>query len=193
MKTDTVPLIPEWWQTRIGSDRPQLVVVFKLKNESNNGKNKANRWSLTIPHFDGSGTQTNIQKKLKLIPDYDKGNYQGMLTLKYNSKLIIYAKSIIEAERFIKKIVTSNLIDKKYLDKANYDIKVGKIKGNFKEIRVTPTYAKYYSTGQKNLGLPNLLCKTYKDFLTRTRRSQNKSYTRLDFCRKTWLIIIYIE
>ena len=151
VKSDTIPVIPEWWQARVGSDRPQLVVAFRPKNRSNEPKNKASKWALTIPHFDASGSQVNIQKKLKLIPDYEKGNYQGMLTLKDNSKLIIYAKSIIEAERFIKKIVTSNLIDKKYLDKTNYDIKVGKIKGNFKEIRVTPTCAKYFSTGQQNL------------------------------------------
>ena len=123
--------------------------MFKPKNESNNLKNKTSKWSLTIPHFDVTGSK--IKTKLKLIPDYEKGNYQGMLTLKDNSKLIIYAKSITEAEKFIKKIVTSNLIDKKYLDKTNYDVKVGKIKGNFKEVKVTPTYAKYYSTGQKNL------------------------------------------
>ncbi len=151
VKSETVPLIPEFWNMRVGSARPQLVVAFRPKNRSNEPKNKASKWALTIPHFDATGTQTNIQKKLKLIPEYEKGNYQGTLTLKDNSKLIIYAKSIIEAERFIKKIVTSNLIDKKYLDKTNYEIKVGKIKGNYKEIRVTPTYAKYFSTGQKNL------------------------------------------
>ncbi len=151
VKSETVPLIPEFWNMRVGSERPQLVVAFRPKNRSKNLKNKDSKWALTIPHFDTTGTQTNIQKKLKLIPEYEKGNYQGTLTLKDNSKLIIYAKSIIEAERFIKKIVTSNLIDKKYLDKTNYEIKVGKIKGNYKEIRVTPTYAKYFSTGQKNL------------------------------------------
>ena len=144
IKTDTVPVIPEWWQARVGSDRPQLVVVFKAKNENSNS-----RWSLGIPHF--NATPKNLKSKLKLIPDYTKGNYQGILTLKDNSKLIIYAKSINESENFIKKIVTSNLINSKYLDKNNYDIKVGKIKGNFKEVKVTPTYAKYFSTGQKNL------------------------------------------
>ena len=148
IKTDTVPVIPEWWAMKVGSNRPQLVVVFKPKNDSVI-QNKNSRWSLTIPHF--RATTSNFKNQLKLIPDYDKGRYQGTLTLKDNSKLIIYAKSITEAERFIKRIVSNNLIDSRYINPTDYDIKTGKIKGNFKEIKVTPTYAKYFSTGQKNL------------------------------------------
>ena len=151
IKTDTVPVIPEWWQARVGSERPQLVVVFKPKNE-NNTKGKKSRWSLTIPHFNAS--ISNVERQLRLIPDYTKGQYQGVLTLKDNSKLIVYAKSINEAERFIKKIVSSNLIDPKYIvnkTRIENDIKLGRANGNFKEITVTPTSAKYFSTGQKNL------------------------------------------
>ncbi|MDJ0577431.1 MAG: hypothetical protein QNJ65_20005 [Xenococcaceae cyanobacterium MO_234.B1] len=59
VKTDTVPLIPEFWNMRGGSARPQLVVAFRPKNRSNEPKNKASKWALTIPHFDAGGTQTN--------------------------------------------------------------------------------------------------------------------------------------
>ncbi len=153
IKTDTVPVIPEWWQARVGSDRPQLVVTFRPKNVSSNKSKKSDsKWCLTIPHFQAS--KSNIQQQLRLIPDYTKGQYQGVLTLKDNSKLIVYAKSINEAERFIKKIVSSDLIDPKYIvnkTRIENDIKLGRANGNFKEITVTPTAAKYFSTGQKNL------------------------------------------
>ncbi|MDJ0577884.1 MAG: hypothetical protein QNJ65_22335 [Xenococcaceae cyanobacterium MO_234.B1] len=146
--TNTAPVIPEYWAMKVGSNRPQLVVVFKPKNNSNT-RDKNSRWSLTIPHF--NATTSNLKNQLKLIPDYDKGRYQGILTLKDNSKLIIYAKSINEAETFIRKIVNNNLINNRYIDRSNYQLKTGKINGNFKEVKVTPTYAKYFATGQKNL------------------------------------------
>ncbi len=150
VKSDTVPVIPEYFPMRIGSERPQLVVVFKPK--SNKYPKQDSRWSLSIPHFDFN--QGNISNQLKKIPDYEKGKHQGTYTLKDNSKIIVYAKSGNEARKTIKKIVTSNLIKSKYIvdrTKIDDDIKVGEARGTYKEVLVTPTYAKYFSTGQKNL------------------------------------------
>ncbi len=150
VKSDTVPVIPEYFPMRIGSERPQLVVVFKPK--SSNYPKQDSRWSLSIPHFDFN--QGNISNQLKKIPDYEKGKHQGVYTLKDNSKIILYAKSGNEARKTIKKIITSNLIKTKYIvDRNSLDenIKVGEVRGTYKEVLVTPTYAKYFSTGQKNL------------------------------------------
>ncbi len=75
-------------------------------------------------------------------------------TLKDNSKIILYAKSGNEARKTIKKIITSNLIKTKYIvdrNRLDENIKVGEVRGTYKEVLVTPTYAKYFSTGQKNL------------------------------------------
>ena len=86
--------------------------------------------------------------------DYEKGKYQGTYTLKDNSKIIIYAKSAIEAKRVIRTILTRNLVKTRYItnrSRIDDDIKVGEAKGTYQELLVTPTYAKYFSTGQKNL------------------------------------------
>ncbi len=150
VKSDTVPVIPDSWQVKIEGNRPQLIVVFKPK--SSKYPKPDSRWSLSIPHFDFN--QANIANQLKKIPDYEKGKHQGVYTLKDNSKIIIYAKSGNEAKRVIKKIVTSNLIKSKYIidrSKIEDDIKVGEARGTYKELLVTPTYAKYFSTGQKDL------------------------------------------
>ena len=150
IKSDTVPVIADSWQVKIEGNRPQLIVVFKPK--SNKYPKPDSRWSLSIPHFDFN--QANIANQLKKIPDYEKGKHQGVYTLKDNSKIIIYAKSGNEAKRVIKKIVTSNLIKSKYIidrSKIEDDIKVGEARGTYKELLVTPTYAKYFSTGQKDL------------------------------------------
>ena len=150
VKSDTVPVIPDSWQIRIEKNRPQLIVVFKAK--SSKYPNPDSRWSLSIPHFNFN--QANIPNQLKKIPDYEKGKHQGVYTLKDNSKIILYAKSGNEARKTIKKIITSNLIKTKYIvDRNSLDenIKVGEVRGTYKEVLVTPTYAKYFSTGQKNL------------------------------------------
>ena len=150
IKTETVPVIPEYFPMRIGSERPQLIVLFKPKTIINSNKNS--RWSLSIPHF--NFTIANKETQLQKIPDYEKGKHQGVFTLKDNSKIIVYAKSNTEARRFIKSIVNNDLVKQEQLHKSvitDDDIKVGEAKGTYQEIEVTPTYAKYFLTGQKNL------------------------------------------
>ena len=151
IKTETLPLIPDSWQPKINSnERPQLVVVFKPKNQ--NYPNPASRWSLSIPNFDF--TQTNLNNQLRKIPEYDKGRYRGSYTLKDNSKIVVYAKNSNEAKRFITRIITNNLVKNNYVvnrSNLNDEIVVNQVKGNYQELRVIPTYVKYYSTGQQNL------------------------------------------
>jgi len=150
IKSDTVPVIPDSWQVRVGSKRPQLIVIFKPKNSSY--PDKDSRWSLSIPHFDF--TTANKESQLQKIPDYEKGKHQGVFTLKDNSKIIVYAKSNTEARQFIKSIVNNGLVKREQLYESTIeddDIKVGEAKGTFQELEVTPTFAKYFSTGQKNL------------------------------------------
>ncbi len=151
IKTETLPLIPDSWQPKINSnERPQLVVVFKPKSQSYFKPDS--RWSLSIPHFDF--TQANLNNQLRKIPEYDKGRYRGSYTLKDNSKIVVYAKNSNEAKRFITRIITNNLVKNNYVinrSNLNDEIVVNQVKGNYQELRVIPTYVKYYSTGQQNL------------------------------------------
>ena len=151
VKTETVPIIPDSWQPKIiSNERPQLVVVFK-PNSTNYLKPRS-RWSLSIPHFDFN--QANLNNQLRKIPEYDKGRYRGSYTLKDNSKIVVYAKSSNEAKRFIIRIIASNIIKSDYVVNRNNlddEIIVSKARGDYEELRVTPTYVKYFATGQQNL------------------------------------------
>ncbi len=139
------PVTPEWWALRPGSERPQLVIIFKPK--SKDYKPQTSRWSLTIPRV---SKKMKPQGILKSIPDLDKGSYQGTLILTDNSKLIVYAKSPQAARSFIESIISKGIIDSDFIPK-NYFIKIGNISKQYNELKVTPEMAKFFSTGQKNL------------------------------------------
>ena len=136
--------LPEAWATRVGNDRPQMIVQFKPKNP--NYTPKSSRWSMSIPH---PNTEITKEKLIDLIPSYNKGDFQGLLQLKDNSKLIVYAGSIEEAASFIDAILAKNVINPKMID-AIPKVKLGTVTAGFKEVEVTPEIAKYFSKGQKD-------------------------------------------
>lgn len=132
-----IAVIPEWWQVRIGSDRPQLVCLYAEKLP--NGKLGRTRWPLTIPHYNG-GKKPNL-------PSYRKGQWEGILTLADNSKVIVNASSKEEAERVINAL--KQFINPAKL--ANSQIKVGIRKGaTLKQCLVVPRSVRFFKTGQKN-------------------------------------------
>ena len=57
--------------------------------------------------------------------------------------------SKVKTLELISKEIGQDLKDSRYIDKTDSTIKTCKIKSNFREIKVTPNYAKYFSTGQK--------------------------------------------
>jgi hypothetical protein len=128
--------IPEWWQVRAGSDRPQLVVIFKGGNSY---------WSMAIPWYRGKFKEQIIN----LIPGYNRGNFSTILTLNDNSKIVVNASSKDEGKRFIKRIQA--VVKPKLLEQA--ELKAGgERKGKpLKTGRVIPVYAKYFATGQQDL------------------------------------------
>jgi hypothetical protein len=144
MRNEEQPIaaIPEWWPARIGGQRPQLVTLFAEKLP--NGKLGRTRWPLTIPHYNPRVRKPNL-------PSYKKGQWEGILTLKDNSKLIVNAISQSEAERVINAVKT--YISPAYL--AGAQLKIGIRKGEpLKQCLVVPTSAKFFATGQKNT-VPN--------------------------------------
>ncbi|MFB2879644.1 hypothetical protein, partial [Floridanema aerugineum] len=133
-----IAVIPEWWQVRIGSDRPQLSVVYAGKNGRGNFTNS--RWNLVIPHYNGN--------KNPRLPTYTKGNIEGILTLSDNSKLIINAKSAEECERVLNAF--KSFIDPAFLRGAH--MKIGERKGfRLRQQLVVPTIIRFFSQGQRNL------------------------------------------
>jgi hypothetical protein len=137
-----ISLTPEWWQVRTGAKRPQLLVIYRGKNEDGSWNNI--RRQSSIPQVN-----SNQRKVLKSIlpKSINKGAIQGICTLSDNSKIIQYCSSKTEAERVIKaflRVVKNGF--------KTTDIKVGEIKGSkVREFMKGTLYAyeaHYYATGQ---------------------------------------------
>lgn len=131
--------VPEHWQIPLEAQRPQLVLQSAEKLES--GVIDSAKYVTCIPHYK--------YKDPRETPPFDymdKGSTQGMLVLKDNSKVIIYAKNQNEATRVINKI--KETIKEEMLE--NSYVKLGQIKSSsIKTIRVYPKFARYYETGIK--------------------------------------------
>ncbi|NET52805.1 MAG: hypothetical protein F6K09_30275 [Merismopedia sp. SIO2A8] len=130
-----IATVPEYWQRKVGSERPQLVIIYRPKSPQ---KNRTGNYSLHIPHYTGD--------KKPQFPEFKKGNWQGMLVLKDNSRLVVNGFSMAEAERVVKAL--QRYIKSEYLP-GNFQVK--QIKSNrFQEIEVVPLRADYYSQGKTN-------------------------------------------
>lgn len=133
-KISALAVVPEWWAVRKGSDRPQLVILFKSQ------KDPKSYYTLQIPHYDGRKTTTSP------ISAYNKGNYRGCLTLKDNSKFICYASSEGEAESVINE-AKKHIIDKFLLGST---ISIGTTqKKDFKKDSVKAVSGKFFGAGLK--------------------------------------------
>lgn len=144
-KIDAVAVVPEWWAMRTGSQRPQLVITFgELKLDGSKGKPK---YSISIPHYSGPSKLTRSP-----IPNYKKGQKQGILTLSDNSKVIVNASTQEDAERVL--LAAKKIINPRYLRDSH--IKIGDRKGKrLKQIRVSAVAAKYFKYGQENVATPD--------------------------------------
>lgn len=80
---------PEWWQGRIGADRPQLVTTFR-KAGTRTYHQVAIPWPANV---NPSSTP--------FVSSFLKGNFQGQLTLLDNSKVTVHCSSQTEAERVL--------------------------------------------------------------------------------------------
>jgi len=136
---EAIAAVPEWWAVRVGADRPQLVILYGESLADN--KTGRSRYPLTIPYYKFTG------EGLPDFPTYQKGQWEGTLTLRDNSKVTINAVSYNEAARVLGEI-------KKFIDPEKLDgitQKIGERGGvKLQTITVKPCTAKYFATGQKN-------------------------------------------
>jgi hypothetical protein len=142
--TKAIASVPEWWQIRAEAQRPQLVILYA--EVLSTGKLTGSRWSLTIPHY------SRPKGFRPSIPAYEKGNWEGILTLTDNSKIIVNAASASECKRVINRLKI--LIPNEYRVKDGKAIraKVGERTGTgLKQTKVTPVRADFYSNGAKSL------------------------------------------
>jgi hypothetical protein len=131
-----VAAAPDWWQVRLGANRPQIVCIFRRQNTRT-------YHSLSIPH-----PKITTKPTTQLIPSYQKGNIQGMLILSDNSKFIVNCNSETEANRICN--IAASLISDEFLS-IPFKIWISERKGEpVSEDLMTPTTIMYYPTGQKN-------------------------------------------
>ncbi|NJL48735.1 MAG: hypothetical protein HC929_16205 [Leptolyngbyaceae cyanobacterium SM2_5_2] len=139
---DAIAAIPEWWQVRVGANRPQLVVLYAEKQDD--GKLGRTRWPVTIPWFN---PRYRSQLKTRL-PKYRKGQHQGLLVLNDNSKILVYAYTQVEAETVVKRL--ADLVQANQRPKP-LAIAIGQRKGTpLKTVSVVPTIAHFYADGQQS-------------------------------------------
>ena len=132
--------IPEHWQIPLEARRPQLVLQLAEPKEDEDGLQSA-KHVITIPHYIGTVDDP------APIQYMDKGNYQGILTLADNSKVMVYGQSQYECWRVIEAI--KPWIDPDQLTETlpKYDVYPT---ANIKQVRVYPKYASYWPPGPKS-------------------------------------------
>ncbi|AVH73821.1 hypothetical protein [Nostoc sp. 'Lobaria pulmonaria (5183) cyanobiont'] len=137
---NAVVALPERYQLSPDGHIPQLICLFVEKREDGSVAN--DYYPITIPH----PTITTAPSTAPL-DGYQKGSWEGILTLKDNSKVFVNAFSKEEAEKVITQIKT--IIDPKYTEGSFY--KVGQRKGQpLKEIKTQLVRVDYYADGTKS-------------------------------------------
>ncbi len=132
---EAVATVPEDYDIRVESKRPQLVIIYRATSKTN----KSGNYSLVIPHYSGDRTPK--------IKPYTKGNHWAILVLKDNSKLVINGQSETESLNYLRDL--KKFIDKKYLTNK---IKTGVYPNKpFKELTVKPIRADFYPKGKEEM------------------------------------------
>jgi hypothetical protein len=138
IRTDNCIAFPEHWQIPIEHHRPQLVVQCAEKKQD--GTLGSAKYVVSIPHY-----QWRYSDAPPPFSYLNKGNYYGVLKLKDNSKIQVYAESEWEARRVLLDIRGS--IDLEQVQGST--IRTGEIDGpGFKKVKVYPKYATFWTKGK---------------------------------------------
>jgi hypothetical protein len=131
--------MPEWWQLRPEAQRPQIAVIFReIRADQSLGNDY---YSINIPH-----PKSIAKPSRKILPDYIKGNWQTLLTLNDNSKVIINTltqgggTSLMNS---IKGLIDPNQLTKATIKQSHYP------DHKFSEIVVTNFQVDYFAQGVK--------------------------------------------
>jgi hypothetical protein len=139
---EPIAAVPDWWGTRLGADRPQLMVMFARKY--NDGSWDKPKYAMSVPYWKLNKEQT----KSFTFPTYRKGSMQSALILPDNSKLIVNAIDIDEGDRVLTLISAGMDLAMVQDAEQTFSLRRGR---ELREITVYPRFAKFFSTGQRNL------------------------------------------
>lgn len=139
---EPIAAIPEWWQTRLGAERPQLIIQYAAMFDD--GTFDKAKYSISIPYWNKSKEQTEIND----FPIYRKGQYMAQLILRDNSKVIVNCFSEDVCDDVIDKL--SQSINPNQLDGSAYTTS-RRLGRELNKIVVYPRVAKFFSTGQMDI------------------------------------------
>ena len=141
-KDECIAVVPDWWQVRLGANRPQLMVSYAAKFPD--GAWDKAKYVISIPHWKKTKEQTSSTD----FPSYRKGQYQGIMVLNDNSKIIVNGFTGEETLRAIDKI-TAGVVP---IFLENAVTKMASRRGRtLSTVAVYPRSARYFGTGQMNL------------------------------------------
>jgi hypothetical protein len=137
-----VATVPEWWQVRFEGGTPQIIISYQeVKQDGTLG---TDWYPITIPHPKSTNKPAG-----KLTPDYDKGSWQILLTLKDNTKVILNTKTEQGGKDFMDTRIKPLIADE-YLVGAK--IKTAHFPDSgFKDMKVTNKHVDYYATGNRKM------------------------------------------
>lgn len=139
---ECLAVVPDWWQIRLGANRPQLLVSYAAKFLD--GSWDKAKYVVSIPHWSRSQGLTTIDK----FPTYRKGQYQAVMVLPDNSKLIINAFSESIALNAVDKMA-QGIPESMVVQSVT---KVASRRGrDLLSVIVYPRSARYFPTGQLDL------------------------------------------
>jgi len=133
--------VPEWWQIRLEGKRPQLVILF-AETDINGKVIGSPKNPITIPHPVISRGTTSP------LPPYQKGQYESMLTLNDNSKIILNAVDASTADSMMD--ACKALVDPKYLQGSIQRPTAPRRGTELLQIRVKAVRGEYFATGMEN-------------------------------------------
>ncbi len=133
-----IAIFPDWWQTKINADRPQLAILYREWNGTKFGEYYHTQH---IPHY-------NKPKGHKpSFPDIKKGSAMGILILNDNSKIIVNADNNSEAKKVINAYKT--FVKGEFL-KGVKGPRMSERAGDIKKVTTRAIRAEFYSKGQED-------------------------------------------
>jgi len=137
---ESVLTLPERYQIPVDGHIPQIIYIFREINED--GSWGERMYPMTVPH-----PQNTTAPSERPLPNYQKGSWELIFTLKDNTKVFINAVSMEECNRVIE--LVKPLIDRNFLESSFQ--KIGQRKGQaLLEIKVRIFKVDFYAKGTKN-------------------------------------------
>ena len=139
---ECIAVVPDWWQVRLGADRPQIMVSYAARFPD--GSWDKAKYVVSVPHW----RKTKLETSSSDFPSYRKGQHQGIRVLNDNSKIIVNAFTAEAALIALDRLSVG--VKPIYLDGSVTTVATRRGR-TLSSVIVFPRSVRYFSTGQMNL------------------------------------------